>query len=204
MAIENLGNIVTVALVLLGLASIPFLSNSVTISAIDNYNEGLGPILGNNVSTSDAKYYPGKTVEKFGPQDFHYEASTAFGKLTIDIKNGEFLDVKQTLENNNVLFVEETTNNKTLRQHWLLQTSNFTLETEKYFSYVKETFSSPSGTCYKELNGGEISESCNGQVGRIESRWESAKKLMREYSEKMREVTSNLSLPNVQSSQWDY
>ena len=204
MAIENLGNIVTVALVLLGLASIPFLSNSVTISAVDNYNEGLGPILGENISTSDAKYYPGSSTEKFGPSNFHYETSTAFGNLVVDISNKDVLDVKESLSNGDVVFTAETINNGTPRQIWTLRTNNFTLTSEKYFSHVREEFSSPEGTCYKLIENGEISESCTGQVGKIESRWEDAKDEMNDYADKMKNALKNIEVPNVQSSQWKY
>ncbi len=205
MAIENLGSIITLSLVLIGLASIPFLSHSVTISAVDNYNEGLGPILGEeNLSTTDAKYYPGHSEEKFGPDVFHYEASTAFGLFSIDVANGDVLKVVETLKNGDVVFTAENINNGTLRQVWTLRTNNFTLVSEKYYSTVRETFTSPEGTCYKEVEMGQVSESCTGQIDKIESRWEDAKDIMNDYAEKIRKAAEEIDLPNVQSSQWKY
>ena len=203
MAIENLGSIVTLSLVLVGLASIPFLSHSVTISAIDNYDEGLGPILGEeNLSATDAKYYPGNTSEKFGPEIFHYEASTAFGEFVVDITNSDALDVKERLTNNDVIFTAENINNGTPKEIWTLKTNNFTLVSEKYYSYAKETFTSPEGMCQKQINMGQVSETCSGQMGKIESEWEDAKDLMNEYSDKMKKAVESVDIPNIQSTQW--
>ncbi len=203
MAIENLGNIITLSLVLAGLVSIPFLSHSVTISAIDNYNHGLEPIIGEeNMSSTEAKYYPGTTNEKFGPSNFHYETSTSFGKFFIDVKNSDVLDVTEKLVNGDVTFIAESINNGTLKRIWTLKTNGFTLVSEKYYSYAKETFTSPEGTCQKEINMGEVSETCSGQVGKIESEWEDAKSLMDDYSTKMKKAVEEVDIPNIQSTQW--
>ncbi|OYT57421.1 MAG: hypothetical protein B6U68_01835 [Candidatus Aenigmarchaeota archaeon ex4484_14] len=202
----NLGAIGVIAIVL-SLLSIPFVTEHVTISAVDDYKYGLAPVLNEsteNFDAGDAKRYPGTTGKTFGPKRFEYKTETAFGSFYLEIVNDDILQMKQTLINPDVKVEKIVKNNDTIEEKWILTTNEATLTITKSFDKVREEFSTAAGSCFKEEYFGNVEESCSGQMGKIQDRWDSAKDLLEKYIEKMNNATQEIELPNIQTDEWDY
>ncbi len=202
----NLGAIGIIAIVL-SLLSVPFLTDHVTISAVDDYKYGLAPVLNESLddfNAGDAKRYPGTTGKTFGPKKFEYKTETAFGSFYLEIVNDGVIQMKQTLTNPDVTVEKIVKNNETIEETWTLKTNEATLVVSKAFDKVREEFSTAAGSCYKEEFSGDVEESCSGQMGKIHDKWDNAKDLLEEYVEKMNNATEEIELPNIQSDEWDY
>lgn len=202
----NLGAIGIIAIVL-SLLSVPFLTDHVTISAVDDYKYGLAPVLNESLddfNAGDAKRYPGTTGKTFGPKKFEYKTETAFGSFYLEIVNDGVIQMKQTLTNPDVTVEKIVKNNETIEETWTLKTNEATLVVSKAFDKVREEFSTAAGSCYKEEFSGDVEESCSGQMGKIHDKWDNAKDLLEEYVEKMNAAAKEVELPNIQSDEWDY
>lgn len=208
----SLGAVLAGLVVIAGALSIPFL-NSPSLSVLDDYREGLVPILNQSMNTSefsetDAKNYPGSVKKMFGPDSFYFETQTAFGLFSVEIANTNELILVERLVNNDVKITRIVENNETLRETWELKTDEYTLKSSKMYSRVEEEFTTPNGFCRKVKDLGTVEEECSGIVDSIEDEWDEAKVLLNDYAQKMQEVLEEVSLPNVRvglsTSQFDY
>jgi len=200
----DLGTIGVIGLVL-SLLSIPFLSNSITMSAISDYKYPVAGILNEtDFDTQDAQKYPGTAEKTFGPKIFSYKTDTSFGSFELTATNDGTLKISQSLTNPELKIERIIINNNTLEETWVLTTNTGILKSTKNFNVVKEEFSTPAGSCFKEENMGEITEYCTGQIHKIDGVWEKHKDLMAEWSEKLANISSNIELPNIKSTQWNY
>jgi hypothetical protein len=203
----NLNTVAVLATVLLGSVSIPFLTNSVTITAVDDFREGLVPILNESVdefSTSDANRYLGGVSKSFGANEFSFQTETAFGTFMLEITNDENITVKQSLVNPEVSIERLVVNDGELQESWKLVTNAFTISSYKNFSSVVEEFRNPEGDCKKVRSLGTVQEECHGEVSKIEKNWDRAKKMLQDYMEKIRNVSSTIEIPNIRSDEWDF
>lgn len=202
----DLGTIGAIGFVL-SLISIPFISDSVTMSAVSDYKLPVSGILEENMSdfdTQDSKKYPGSVEKSIGPDEFEYKTETAFGSFFLQIKNkNDVLQVTETLENSKAKIQRIILSNETMTEKWIFENNNGVLESIQTPTMIKEKISTSSGTCFKEKNMGNNKEYCNGQIHQIDNLWEDQKEEMQEYAERLKNVSTQIELLNVESTQWE-
>ena len=74
--------------VLSGALAIPFLNNP-QLTTVDNYDEGLSPVMADKITPEEAGKYPGKVSTSLGPDEFKFETlRCAFGERISDPNPG--------------------------------------------------------------------------------------------------------------------
>jgi len=205
----EIGQVAILVSVLLGALAVPFLGEHITISAVDDYREGLVPILNESTdksmfTTSDAKDYLGSVKKSFGADVFSFETETAFGIFRIEIRNDDKLIIKQTLNNAGVSVERVIENDGVLNEIWVLSTNEFKFKSSRNFTTVVEEFHNPEGSCKRTREYGAVTEECTGEMNKLDDKRDDAKEMLEEYIEKIQNVTATIEIPDIQSDDWDF
>ncbi len=199
----ELSGIAVLAVAIAGLLTIPFVANSLTSYAIDNYNEALAPVFNEtpeNFSSTDASRYPGVSEDILNMSAFRKSAKTAFGEFYVEVRDSDIM-MGLKRPGRRVSISKSSSPAKTV---WTLETPQYVLEITERPDEVVESITTPSGTCKKVMRMGEARESCSGLVTRIDTIWEDAKEALREEAELMKKASDSIDMLNMNSAQWKY
>ncbi len=200
----SLSNIAIIVSILLSAVALPFVANPDFSALKGAYDESLTAILNKSIKTS-AEDYPGVIEKRYGPEEFYYKAKTAFGEIELIIQRlDKGIKTTEILINPNVTVTYTRENNEIVKETWTLKTNTYTLEIQKNYSTILETFSTPAGTCKKKLYLGIASQNCDGAIYELEDRWNEAKKLLKDYAENMKSALEKVELIDISDEEWKY